>query len=294
MKKVRYLRLPILTLAFVALTNSVIPKEATATTVAQAFPSQAIEIPVPLPENPVSSGVCQAFLQPTLETILSRPSLRGGQWGIVVESLKDGTVLYSHNADKSLVPASNVKLLTTAAALLLKEPQSPFLSTSLGNWIYTTNIHSNNQYADTLLRSLGGATTVKATLAPLGVSPNGFRQVDGSGLSRQNTATPRTLTTLLRGMYGSNNWDAFYSSLPVAGESGTLRNRFRASPVQGKVRAKTGTLRGVRALSGYLDHPEYGTLIFSILANSPQHSGQVLVSTIDEIVLRLAQLNSCS
>ncbi|MFW6359195.1 MAG: D-alanyl-D-alanine carboxypeptidase [Chroococcales cyanobacterium] len=293
MKKVRYWRLPVITFALVAIANSLIPKQAIATTPAANLSPQAIEIPVPPPENKVSPGVCQAFLEPTLDNILSRPNLRGGQWGIQVESL-NGTVFYSRNADKALVPASNIKLLTTAAALLLKQPQSPLNSTSLENWIRITNLRSNNQYADTLLRSLGGATTVKTALAPLGVNSYSFRQVDGSGLSRQNRATPRTLTTLLRGMYGSNNWNVFYSSLPVAGESGTLRNRFHASPVQGRVRAKTGTLRGVRALSGYLDHPEYGILIFSILANAPQQSGQVLVSTIDEIVLRLAQLDSCS
>ncbi len=59
------------------------------------------------------------------------------------------------------------------------------------------------------------------------------------------------------------------------------------------VHAKTGTLRGVRALSGYMDHPEYGVLVFSILVNQPNQPGSSLVRAIDEIVLRLNMINSC-
>ena len=85
----------------------------------------------------------------------------------------------------------------------------------------------------------------------------------------------------------------FYSSLPVAGVSGTLRHRFQNTSIQGQLRAKTGTLRGVRALSGFLNHPDYDMLIFSILVNQPNQSGEVLIGAIDEIVMRLSQLTSC-
>jgi D-alanyl-D-alanine carboxypeptidase/D-alanyl-D-alanine-endopeptidase (penicillin-binding protein 4) len=134
---------------------------------------------------------------------------------------------------------------------------------------------------------------VKQTLASLGVDPNGFRQVDGSGLSRQNVATPQALIATLKAMMYAKGNDLFYRSLPVAGVNGTLRNRLRLPETQGRIRAKTGTLRGVRSLSGYLDHPYYGKILFSIMVNQPSQSGQVLVGAIDEIALRLAQLTPC-
>ena len=63
---------------------------------------------------------------------------------------------------------------------------------------------------------------------------------------------------------------------------------------KGTVRAKTGTLRGVKALSGYLDHPEYGTLVFSIINNQPiNQSSTEVVKGIDDIVLQLSQLSNC-
>jgi D-alanyl-D-alanine carboxypeptidase/D-alanyl-D-alanine-endopeptidase (penicillin-binding protein 4) len=93
-------------------------------------------------------------------------------------------------------------------------------------------------------------------------------------------------------MYAKGN-DLFYRSLPVSGVNGTLRNRLKLPETQGKIRAKTGTLRGVRSLSGYLEHPYYGTILFSIMVNQPSQSGQVLVGAIDEIALRLAQLTPC-
>jgi D-alanyl-D-alanine carboxypeptidase/D-alanyl-D-alanine-endopeptidase (penicillin-binding protein 4) len=127
----------------------------------------------------------------------------------------------------------------------------------------------------------------------VGVDPNGYRLADGSGLSRNNVATPRALVTILKVMNDSPQRDIFYASLPVAGVSGTLQNRMRQTPAQGMVLAKTGTLSGVRALSGYMNHPDYGLLVFSIIANSPGQ-GQSLVQTIDKIVLQVSMSSSCN
>ena len=95
-------------------------------------------------------------------------------------------------------------------------------------------------------------------------------------------------------MYHARGNDVFLASLPVAGISGTLKNRLRHTTAEGTVRAKTGTLRGVKALSGYIDHPEYGTLVFSIITNQPTNQSiYPVVVAIDEIVLHLSTLTNC-
>ncbi|GBF82178.1 D-alanyl-D-alanine carboxypeptidase [Aphanothece sacrum] len=256
----------------------------------QVQEEEIIEIEVTPPDiNP--SGACAASIEPIINNIIGRYQ---NNWGILVEKLEDRTLLYNHNADKYFIPASNNKIFTTAAALQRLNPYSKIGSKSLQNWVNVTNIRSNNYYADTLLRHIGGPNAAKAALAQLGVNPNSFRQVDGSGLSRNNIATPRALVETLRAMYYSPARDMFYSSLPIAGITGTLTNRMKRTSAQGTVSAKTGTLRGVRALSGYVNHPQLGLLVFSILANNSNVSGSALVGSIDKMVLQLSAFQPCN
>ncbi|HEY9747917.1 MAG TPA: D-alanyl-D-alanine carboxypeptidase, partial [Allocoleopsis sp.] len=85
----------------------------------------------------------------------------------------------------------------------------------------------------------------------------------------------------------------YRASLPVAGVSGTLQSRFRETPAQGRVQAKTGTLSGISALSGYLNPPNYPPLVFSIIVNHSNQPASTLRQTIDEIVLALTRLRAC-
>lgn len=281
--------LSILTVATVTWVNPAIANEVSPTTTTDYFNGESsIEIYVPPPEKP-STGICSTLLEPAINAIIGKYS---NNWGILVESLADGTVIYSHNSDKFFIPASNTKLFTTAAALQKLGLSAAIGNKSLKDWITTTNLFSNNYYADTLLRRLGGPSVAKAALSQLGIDPNTYRLADGSGLSRNNAATPRAIISILRAMYYSPEKEAFYASLPVAGVSGTLRNRMRQTPAQGAVFAKTGTLSGVRALSGYMNHPQYGMLAFSIVANYPYESSYI-VNSIDKIVLQLSMLTPC-
>ncbi|PZD71436.1 D-alanyl-D-alanine carboxypeptidase [Acaryochloris thomasi RCC1774] len=275
-----------------------------ALTIGSLFTSEATALPTTIPASQEiqtldpsqprawSNSSCATSLPQTVHSILNRSYVAQRGWGVLVTSLDQGTVLYSHNADRHFIPASNTKILTTAAALQSLGPSFPMGSKPLSEWVNTINTYSNNRSADFLLRKIGGQQTVRnRLLGDLGVDPSQYRQKDGSGLSRYNLASPATLVTTLRGMSRTPNWSTFYHSLPSAGESGTLRNRLK--PLRGQVRAKTGTLRGVRALSGYLQHPDYGPLAFSILANQSSRSGSVLVRTIDEIVVNMARSRPC-
>lgn len=252
---------------------------------------ESIFIPVEPAPPSQPRDTCNAFVAPAIEAVIKR---YGGSWGILAEKLADGEVIYNYNADRGFIPASNMKILTTAAALQRLSPNTKISANkSLKEWVEITNLRSNNYYADTLLKRIGGGATAKQILTEMGINPNGFHFADGSGLSRRNVATPRTLVDILRVMYYSPQRDLFFASLPTAGISGTLRNRMKQTPVQGIVHAKTGTLTGVRALSGYLDHRAHGTLLFSIIVNHPNQSGTALVRAIDEIVLILNTTSTC-
>ena len=252
----------------------------------------SIKIDVPAPKSD-TSGICSNYIEPVISNIIERPGLNNGKWAILVQSL-EGTNIYSLSPDSYMIPASNMKILVTAAALQKLNPDGLIRSTSIGDWIKVTNLRSDNAYANVLLRFLGGSQSVQQALSGLGVDANGYRMRDGSGLSRNNLATPRTLVATLRAMHQAQGNEVFLASLPVAGISGTLKNRLRQTRAEGTVRAKTGTLKGVRALSGYIDNPEYGTLAFSIITNQPttQPSAPV-VEAIDEIVLRLSDMVEC-
>jgi serine-type D-Ala-D-Ala carboxypeptidase/endopeptidase (penicillin-binding protein 4) len=253
-------------------------------------------IEIPILENNLensNSGICSSEVGSVIQQIIERPELSGGKWAILVQSL-GGSNIYSLSPDSYMVPASNIKLLVTAAALQKLNLDGQIHSTSIRDWITITNQKSNNVYASILLSYLGGFLTVQKTLTDLGIDASGYHLQDGSGLSHSNLATPRTFVSTLRAMYYARGNDVFLASLPVAGISGTLKNRLRNTTAEGTVRAKTGSLKGVKALSGYIDHPEYGTLVFSIITNQPTNqSSSPIIQAIDDIVLSLSTLSSC-
>ncbi|MBW4615152.1 MAG: D-alanyl-D-alanine carboxypeptidase/D-alanyl-D-alanine-endopeptidase [Desmonostoc vinosum HA7617-LM4] len=180
-------------------------------------------------------------------------------------------------------------------------------SPPLSDLLTETNLNSNNLYAEALLRALGfkqtkvfnkntannGLEAVKASLTQLGVDPANYVLVDGSGLSRRNLVTPEALVQTLRGIARTPTASVYRASLPVAGKSGTLKNRFQNTPAEGIVQAKTGTLTGVVSLSGYVNAPQYEPLVFSIIVNQSEQPATVIRQAMDEIVVLLTQLQRC-
>ena len=138
-----------------------------------------------------------------------------------------------------------------------------------------TNKPSDNFFAEMLLKDLAvsagsrgttarGARVAAAFARRLGAS---VRLADGSGLSRANRASPYRVTRLLLGMRARDEFQAFRDSLSVAGRDGTLAPRMRNGAARGRCRAKTGTIIGVSALSGYCEARSGDTYAFSILMN---------------------------
>jgi D-alanyl-D-alanine carboxypeptidase/D-alanyl-D-alanine-endopeptidase (penicillin-binding protein 4) len=95
--------------------------------------------------------------------------------------------------------------------------------------------------------------------------------------------TPETVVKLLVHMAGGPSFDDFLDSLPVAGVNGTLADRFKGTRLKGRIHAKTGTLEGVNALSGYMDLPSGKRLAFSIIGNSHPLEDAQAEATLDQI-----------
>ncbi len=175
-------------------------------------------------------------------------------------------------------------------------------SAPMGELLKEMNSDSNNFYAEMLVRQLGKVTAgddrnwlgeVENTLTGLGVNPNGYSLVDASGLARQNQVSPRAIVQTLQAMAKTPEAEAYRNSLALAGQTGTLRNRLRNTPAAGIFRGKTGTLRGVVALSGYLNSPDNEPLAVSITINNPQKSLADLRFAVDRIVVQTSRLRSC-
>lgn len=169
---------------------------------------------------------------------------------------------------------------------------------SLLDAIRIANKRSQNFYAESLVKLLGarrcgegswraGVKAVGEFLVGLGVPTGTFNMVDGSGLSRDNRFTPRAMTQLLRHMYDSPAGAEFVQSLPASGEAeGSLHQRMTVAPYRGNVFAKTGTIDGVSALSGYAKAVSGKIYAFSVLLNRTRDTGQARAAQ-DRIVMAL-------
>ncbi len=104
----------------------------------------------------------------------------------------------------------------------------------------------------------GIAITFAQVLLDLGIDPSRMIVADGSGLSRENRVSAKTMADLLFKLRKDPQYEILYTSLPVGGVSGTLRNRFltTAPSAVGLVHAKTGTLNGTVSLAGYIESGE--------------------------------------
>jgi D-alanyl-D-alanine carboxypeptidase/D-alanyl-D-alanine-endopeptidase (penicillin-binding protein 4) len=154
---------------------------------------------------------------------------------------------------------------------------------------------SQNLHAEILLRLLGrekgtagtvegGLEVLRGFLNQAGVPNDQYVFYDGSGLSRQNLVTPHAVVQLLR--YAAlQPWGAsFRDTLPVSGIDGSLSDRFKSLDLQGRIYAKTGSLGGVKSLSGYVTTKHGEQFAFSILTNNFNLPTKRVTDAIDSVV----------
>lgn len=186
------------------------------------------------------------------------------------------------------------KLVTTRQSMPLSQLATPYLKLS------------NNMIAEILVKAIGhkvtghgswtaGLPVIAKYLKTLGVDTSQVHQTDGSGLGRTNHTTVKQLSTVLKAVQSKSWFPVFYNAIPIAGQpdelvGGTLKSRMVGTPAAGNVHAKTGTLTGVTALSGYVKDPSGQRLIFSIVFNGYQ--GGAPTDLQDKIAVRLASGSS--
>lgn len=160
---------------------------------------------------------------------------------------------------------------------------SAYKSPTLGDIIFYTNQHSDNSLAEALLKTVGfqslgdqtsesGRIVVTNHLKQDGFDMIGLNYIDGSGLSRSNNVTPISQVKYLTSLMDEKYYKTYLTSLPVGGQSGTLKRMFIGTG-NGQIFAKTGTLNKVKALAGYIKTNSGKTLVFSLLVNN--YSGSV-------------------
>jgi D-alanyl-D-alanine carboxypeptidase/D-alanyl-D-alanine-endopeptidase (penicillin-binding protein 4) len=163
---------------------------------------------------------------------------------------------------------------------------------------------SQNQIAEMLFRTIAlekygagrtdsAAVAVGAQIAQWGAAvPSEAVIRDGSGLSRYDYISPRTVVRILAAMKKSPNFKVYYDALPIAGVDGTIRNRMKGTPAENNVHAKTGSVALSRSLSGYVTTADGRMLIFSFLSNNWTVPVRSVERVQDAIAARLAGMRA--
>jgi D-alanyl-D-alanine carboxypeptidase/D-alanyl-D-alanine-endopeptidase (penicillin-binding protein 4) len=193
-------------------------------------------------------------------------------------------------------PAASAPDPPSMPPTILAEHTSPPLAAD----VLVTNKMSLNLHAELLLRlaayQKAGATTAEDALkfaadffTKAGIADGDVVMSDASGLSRKDLVTPSAVVQILR-YAATQPWGEVYrSSLPVAGEDGTLSDRMKNTAAMGRIFAKTGTVEHVHALSGYATSVRGAHLVFSILENNDHLHAQQANAVIDAIAVAMVE-----
>ncbi len=187
----------------------------------------------------------------------------------------DGLVWTHHSKPlREILPLANKRSINLVAEHLLR----------------ASGIARNSEGAVTHSGSLGrGLSRVGSFLSKIGIKKHRYEMVDGSGLSRYNLLRPADLVKLLNYMERHPQGEHYRNSLSRAGKDGTLQWRFRDTPLEGRVWAKTGTLSSIRAIAGHLQSAAGKRITFAILVNNYPFGSRKIRNRIDQILLAVAR-----
>jgi len=175
-----------------------------------------------------------------------------------------------------------------------------YTSPALTEIIHETNKSSNNSFAETILKTIGaelgnngstydGRKLLAKKLEELNIATDGFQQSDGSGLSRHGFVTTKFLCEYLSAMYNNAEYENFVQSLPVAGVDGTMKNMLKNTAAEGNVKAKSGSLSGVRSYSGYVTTQSGVDLCFSFIFNNFTCKSTIITKKMERLMIILSE-----
>ncbi len=174
------------------------------------------------------------------------------------------------------------------------------LSPTLAEIIKEINVSSNNHFAEYVFKQLsvsdkkqgsndGSKAKIEQLWSTKNLSVAELFQYDGSGLSPTNGVSANFFVSVLEFMKkNSKNGEAFYSSLPVSGTNGTLKNFLENTTLQSKVHAKSGTIARVKSYTGYIELKNR-TLAFAVLVNNANGSSKEVTAKIEKFLLEVSQ-----
>ena len=261
--------------------------------------------------RPGGGGAAEIQMQPPVEVVPVISNVRaGGGRALAVRRPNEDTIRVSGGIGRGMsrfgVGVADPALMTTDAlrqALRLAGIQvsgqavkgvTPegaelvhrHLSIPLAEMIPLLNQNSDNFFAEHLWKAAareaigkgsylqGGPASALHFMARAGVTAGSLYQFDGSGLSSHNRATAESLVRVLAYAHSQPYSELFHRSLAVAGDpNGTMNRLYRGTPAEGNLHAKTGFIRGVRTLSGYVRAANGELIAFSFLYNGRNTNG---------------------
>lgn len=226
--------------------------------------------------NDVTLGGCWPIGSEPVHLRLAVKNPRAHAQQLILEALQTLQINFKGKIKFGKTPANLTRLAHHDS-----EPLHVLLSSILGD--------SNNLYAECVTKTLGaklyktgsfktGALAIQQILArSTGIDFTQTRLLDGSGESRYNLLTPQHLSRLLYVMHHEKNLGPYFrGALALSGVNGTLQRRFASFDTLANIQAKTGTLNGVSALSGYLTTRNKHDIIVTIMINHAMHNNAVL------------------
>jgi D-alanyl-D-alanine carboxypeptidase/D-alanyl-D-alanine-endopeptidase (penicillin-binding protein 4) len=250
---------------------------------------------------PVSLAVDRRGAGDTEEILVSGVARAGSESDLFYRSVLDparhaGALLRMQLAANGIVVEGEDRLGPVPETMtLLKD----FEGKSLADIVKLLLKYSNNAIGEMLVKALGassgglgswstGVVAVRRELVQLGVPLEGMAIADGSGLSYDNRVTPRGLVSILRiGAASFRFGPEFVAALPIAAADGTLKKRSAGAAL--RLRAKTGLLTRVTALSGYATSADGERLVFSVVVNGFRGSDKLAMAAVDRFAAELVK-----
>lgn len=219
--------------------------------------------------------------------------------GVLTTKLPDAPAFLANSFRATLVKSGiavtgKVQTKTVDGQPEIRKTINVYKSPTLADIVYYTNQRSDNSLAEALLKTVGyfkkgnqtpdsGREVVTEHLKDVAFDFEGLNYMDGSGLSRNNKVTPISQVKYLTSLMGTKYYQTYFNSLPIGGQSGTLKKMFLENG-NGQVFAKTGTLNKVKTLAGYIKTNSGKTLVFSLLVNNYAGSVDMVKKRMEQII----------